>query len=110
MGLVKRLFSFDEFVTPRLMRAFFLVMMGILLIVCAASLIMSVRAESWDGVLSSFVVLAFGFIMIRVACDVVLVLFRMYDVLRDLRDASRAPISARPTAASDQNNRASPLL
>lgn len=85
---MKQFFSFNEFVTPKLMKVFFWVTMSFLIAICLASLAVSARAGSWDGVLSSIMVLVLGSILIRVACDVVLVLFRIYGVLRDIRDAA----------------------
>jgi len=84
---MKQFFSFSEFVTPKLMKVFFGVMLSFLVAICIASLAVSARAGSWDGVLSSIMVLVIGSILIRMVCDVVLVLFRIYGVLRDMRES-----------------------
>jgi len=85
---MKSFFSFNEFVTSKLIQKFFWIAMFFLVAICAASFAVALRAGLFDGILSSLMVLILGSIFIRVGCDVVLVLFRIYDVLRDLRDAN----------------------
>ena len=92
---MKKFFSFNEFVTLKLIQKFFWITIFFLLVICVASFVMSIKAGSFDGVLSSIMVLVLGSIFVRVGCDVVLVLFRTYDVLRDLRDASvKRPVTS----------------
>jgi len=84
---MKRFFTFNDFVTPQLMKVFFWVMIFFLVAICIASFVVSARTDSLDGMFSSVMVLVLGAILIRMACDVILVLFRIYGVLRDVRDA-----------------------
>lgn len=61
------------------------VLQACVLIVLVGGIIAAWRLQSMEGVLSTIIVCTASAIVIRVVCELFLVIFRIYDVVRDIR-------------------------
>jgi hypothetical protein len=97
-----RLFGFTHFITPTLIRVIFIVG-GSLIVLTSLGAIKSGFSADYGGqllLLGGLLALAVGPVLWRVACEVVMLFFRMHEMLdkieSHLRDRADDPSNARP--------------
>jgi hypothetical protein len=83
--------SFGEFLTFRKMIApiFIQVIFWILVVVCVISAMVSFGIGTAGSVLSGILTLILGPLVVRIYCELIIILFRMRDLLAEIRDNTR---------------------
>lgn len=82
---MKKYFTFDEMLTPRFMTAFHLILQVIIVVVFVGSSVAAWRLQSIEGVVSALIVCVVSSIVARLVCEGIMVIFRIYAVMRDIR-------------------------
>jgi len=82
---MRKIFVLDSLITPRFMTAIHIILQLCVLMIFIGGSITAFRFGSVSGFFSTLIVCVLSAIAARVACEVLLVIFRIYDVLRDLR-------------------------
>lgn len=95
---MKSLFTLDNLLTPRFMTAIHAILQFCVLAIFVGGTITAFKLGSVSGFFSAMIVCALSAVGVRVFCEVVLVVFRIYDVLRDLRRHGIKVQSARSDA------------
>jgi hypothetical protein len=83
--------SFGEFLTFRKMITpiFIQVIFWVLLVLCVISALVSFGQGTAPGVLFGLLALILGPLVVRIYCEMLIVLFRMRDLLAEIRDNTR---------------------
>ncbi len=76
--------SFDKLITPALVRVIFWLSLVVVLFNGISHIF--TKGEFWLGIL----ILLLGPLVVRVYCEIVIVLFQMNNTLTEIRDAQRA--------------------
>ena len=99
----KEFWSFRTMITPVFIQVLFWIGVGMCVLLGLAGIIGGASSDYGGGgrqVLGGVLTILVGPILVRVYCELILVAFRIYDVLIEIRDGRRGDAPA--TAAPDQ--------
>ena len=82
---MKSLFTFDAFWAPRFITVVHAVLQICVFVVFIGGSVTAYKMGSVSGFLSTLIVCTVGAVVARIVCELVLGVFRIYDVLRDIR-------------------------
>ncbi|MBX3356792.1 MAG: DUF4282 domain-containing protein [Phycisphaeraceae bacterium] len=87
-----RMFSFSHFITPTLIRLLFIIGLLVIAVVGLVTIKQGVSASYGGGVmvLTGLFLLVLGPVAWRVVCELLILLFRMYDTLVEIEQRSRS--------------------
>lgn len=84
--------TFRKMITPVVIQIVFWVGVSVCAVSGLLGLIEAVRADSASGILLSLLWLVLGPVLVRIYCEVIIIFFRIYDVLQEIRqNTARAP-------------------
>ncbi|SER24449.1 protein of unknown function [Gracilibacillus ureilyticus] len=85
--MVKKFLSFDKMITPSIIKVVFWI--GVVIVVITG-LITMISGLSYYGsgeqVFSGIITILLGPLVIRIYCELLILMFKMYDALQDIRE------------------------
>jgi hypothetical protein len=87
MEKVKEFLSFNSMITPSIIKALFRIGVGICLLAGVIGIINGVRANYGGGmqVIYALLIIVFGPIIVRIYCELLIVIFKINDTLTDIK-------------------------
>ncbi len=89
--------SFRKMITPIIIQILFWIGVALCVIMGLAGIVGGIGAGSGVVVLTSVLMILIGPIFVRVYCELIIIMFRIHDVLTEIRDG-RKPAQAGPEA------------
>lgn len=84
--------TFRKMIAPVVIQIVFWVGASVCAISGLVGLVAAVRADSASGILVSLLWLVLGPVLVRIHCEVIIIFFRIYDVLQEIRqNTTRSP-------------------
>ena len=77
--------TFRKMITPVVIQVVFWVGACLCAIMGLVGLVAAVRADSASEILASLLWLVLGPVLVRIYCEVLIIFFRIYDVLQEIR-------------------------
>jgi len=101
---MKEYLSFRKMITPVFIQVLFWIGVALCVIMGLVSIIGGAAARYGGGarVLAGLLTIILGPIFVRVYCELIMIMFRIYDVLLDIREGRRSAPTAAPTAPPQQ--------
>ncbi|TVQ33148.1 MAG: DUF4282 domain-containing protein [Phycisphaeraceae bacterium] len=92
-GDMKEFLSFRTMITPRIIQILFLFFVALVVLSGLIQIIAGLANNSLRLAFSGLMMIVVGPILVRIYCELLIVIFRIYDTLREIRDG-RTPLNA----------------
>lgn len=83
-GGTKCLKNFDEMITPGIIKIVYWIGMVFVALASIITLVGSLTAGEFEGVLGAILIAVFGFLMVRVYCELIILGFKAVDYLKNI--------------------------
>ncbi|MHB1155501.1 MAG: DUF4282 domain-containing protein [Phycisphaerales bacterium] len=81
--------SFRKMITPTFIQVIFWVGVAVIALVALSAFITGLRYDSAMTLLTGFIWLILGPILWRIYCELLIIIFRIHDVLTEIRDGKK---------------------
>ncbi|MFA7238235.1 MAG: DUF4282 domain-containing protein [Phycisphaeraceae bacterium] len=81
--------SFRKMITPTFIQAIFWIGVVVIVLIALSAFITGLRYDSAPTLLTGFVWLILGPILWRIYCELLIIIFRIHDVLTEIRDGKK---------------------
>lgn len=88
--MLEKFKSFDEMITPGLIKIIYWVSLAFVAIMSIVTLFGSLMAGEFGGVIAAIFIAVFGFLMVRVYCELIILGFKGVEYLRNISEKLNA--------------------